>query len=127
MVPGADGTGIRGFPPIRSCPWVEFSTVRLAGDSIHRGWSIGLRSTADIFIIRLMRGTFGPGDRVRTMQPAAVMRAAFIPDAEPSAELSTPDLQWREAERAADLAAAGSTVAEDSMAVAVPTEVAAKI
>jgi hypothetical protein len=56
------------------------------------------------------------------------MRAAFIPDAEPSAERFTPDLRWREGERAAALAAAGSTVVEGSMAEAeaASTEAAAK-
>src|ERR1700683_1420611 len=71
---GADGTGIHGTQVLRSCPWVEFSIVRLAGDSIRQGWFPGRRSMADIFTIRLMPRMFAPGGRVNITQPRRVMR-----------------------------------------------------
>lgn len=119
---GADGTGIPGSRLIRSCRWMEFSIAPLAGDSIRQVSSTGLRSTADISTIHLMRPMFTPGDRVRITQLAALTLMASIRVQERRAELSTQGRQWRREVGAAASVAADSTAPEvvvDSMAEAV--------
>lgn len=116
---GVDGVGTRGSGLIPSCLRTESSTAHSAGDSIRRVSCIGLRSTADIFTIRLMRRMSGPGDRERTTQPAAPTPMASTRERERSVALSTPGEQWLvlEASVAPDLTvgewrAAGSTAEE---------------
>jgi hypothetical protein len=73
---------------------MEFSTVHLAEDSIHRASCTGRRSTADIFTTPLTRRMFTPGERDRTMPPAALTPMASTREQELAGELFLPGRQW---------------------------------
>ena len=88
---GEAGTGILISRPSRSCPAAEFSTVHSDGDFILRDLSIAPRFTAGIFITRLMRRTYAPGDRGSTTLLAHRTRMAFIRELGRSGEHSTLD------------------------------------
>jgi len=86
---GAAGTGIPGSRRSHSCRQAEFSTARLAGDSIRRYWSTAHRSRWCAGPIHSAPRMFTRGVRDRTTLCIATTHMAFTQDREPHEERST--------------------------------------